>query len=236
MLPRPDEHRVLALMHGQLRDGGVAGLIHGVDEQMVRFAAGVFGNQVIRAVEVERVDLVHLDELEDLHAVGRLRLDLLDLRVLHEDILVFDVLVPLDNLGALDRAVTRRAVQLLAHARVTRAVQLVEAHPFAARRGEQAHRDRDQAKGDIALPDSGGHGTSPSIHSSPSVETVRGAAVGARYPPTILDQTCKYLQPLEIRGWIWLAGQRQPSHSRPAGELALSLKRVQRTNPTLCGR
>src|SRR6185436_1398231 len=96
-------------------------------------------------------------ELEDFHSLAGGGSDLFELLVFDQDVAVLGVLVALDQLRALHRAVAGGAVNVLFDPGVALLVDLVEADPFVPRCYVQAHRHRDHAKTKIALPNRAGH-------------------------------------------------------------------------------
>src|SRR5580765_1850487 len=91
------------------------------------------------------------------HGVGRSRRDLLDLVVVDNYPTILFDLVSLYDFRALDHPLARRAEELLFDSRAAFAVNHVETNPFRTSRREQPHRNRDQAKRYIALPNSRSH-------------------------------------------------------------------------------
>ena len=85
--------------------------------------------EVVRAVEVDRIDLVERDEARDLdraRVVGEL--DRLEVGVLDDDELALRDLPALDDLVRPDLAIVRRAPALLPDRRPALAVELPERH------------------------------------------------------------------------------------------------------------
>src|ERR1700733_15164470 len=154
---RANDDDVLSLVHRELGDSGVAGLFHCVEEKLVGFAAFVFGRDVVRSVEVERVDFIHFYKFQYFHGASGLRLDLVELFFLEEDILVLFVFVALDDFVAGNLALAVWAVQGHANARLADVVELVEADTLGARGGKQPNGDGDQPEGEVALPDRSRH-------------------------------------------------------------------------------
>ncbi len=137
---RAQEYGVFAVMHGEFGDGDELALLQRLGEERIGTAAGFFGNHVIRRLEVHRIDLARLHEFEDLHRLGGLRLDLLDLLRIDDDVFVFAVLVALDDIATVEDLVVRRTNELLLYPMVVGAVKLVEGNAAAARAREQTHR------------------------------------------------------------------------------------------------
>src|SRR5215469_4267094 len=151
------EDGVLAVVHGELGDGDVFAFLEGLGEQRVRAPARFLGKHVIGGIEVDRVDLGFLDELEDLHGLGGLGLDLLDLFGLDDDVLVLAEFVALDDLTAVDDLVLERANVLLLHPLQVGTVEHVEGDALTAGALQAADRKRDQAKGKVPGPNGGRH-------------------------------------------------------------------------------
>src|SRR5262249_56743093 len=100
-------------------------------------------------------------ELEDLHRLGGLGLDLLDLFRLNDHVLVLAVLVSFDDLAAVENLIVEGADELLLHSVVVRAMKLVERDARAPRTGMQTHRHGDKTEGKISRPDGGRHSLCP---------------------------------------------------------------------------
>ena len=143
---------MLAIVHRDLGDAHVAGLLQRVEQQGVRLFAGFVRRHVVGGFEEDRVHLVGLDEFLDLHDLGRRGRDLLDLFVLDHHVAVFFVLVALDDFAARDRLVLGRAVEHLLDPRAVGFVELVEADAFAARRAVQSDWERHQPEGEMPFP------------------------------------------------------------------------------------
>src|SRR5580693_3760730 len=92
---RTQKNRVLAVVHGQLRDGNIFTLFHRLGQQRVWPPAGFIWNHVVGRFEEDRIDLGGLDEFENLHGLGGLGLDLFYFLGLDHYILVLAILVPL---------------------------------------------------------------------------------------------------------------------------------------------
>ena len=135
-----------SVVHGDLRDGYVFAFFQRLGQQRVRAASRFFRHHVIRRLEIHRIDLARLDELEDLHGLGGLRLDLLDLIRLDDDVFVFAELVALDHVAAFHDNAFRLANVLLLEPRFVGAMQHVERNPRAARARKQAHGHGNETK------------------------------------------------------------------------------------------
>ena len=136
---RAQEHRVFAVVHGDLGDGDVFALFERLGEQGVGAAARFLGHHVIRRLEIDGIDVAGLHEFEDLHGLGGLRLDLLDLVGLDDDVFVLAELVALHDVGAVDDLAIRLTNVLLLEPRLVGAMEHVEGNAAAARTRKQAH-------------------------------------------------------------------------------------------------
>src|SRR5260370_3008761 len=149
---RPNGHEVFALMHVKLGDGGVLGFLHCFEKQLVSLFAGIFGSSVIRSVEVERIDLIGLNELQYFHGTRGGRIELVQFLFGEENILIFLVFESLYDFVALDLPIASGAELRLANARVTHLVELVEADALCSRRRKEPDGNRYEAKSEMALP------------------------------------------------------------------------------------
>ena len=153
----PQDHDVLAIVHGDLGHAHTAALPQRFEEQSVGLFAAFIGRHVIGALKVDGVDLVGLHELQDLHHLGGFGRDLLDILIVDDDVFVFLVLVAFDDVAARDGLVFRLAIHHLLDARIIVFVQQVEADGFAAGRAEQFDGKRHQTKSQMSLPNGAGH-------------------------------------------------------------------------------
>ena len=160
--PWPDNHDVFALVHGELRDGSVSGLLHSLHQQLISFHPGVFRREVIGGIEVEWIHLIQFHELQDLHHARRGRLDLVELLFVEQNVLILFVFVALHNLGPFHVAIADGTKQGLLETGMALLVELVETDSFTAGGGNHADGHRNQAKGEVAFPDGRGHVNAPS--------------------------------------------------------------------------
>src|SRR5581483_1920753 len=157
---RTNYHRVLALMHGDLRNGTEAGLAHGFKQQMVRLLASFFRHHKVRCVKVDGIDAFRFDELKDLHVVAGGGRNLLHFFVIDDDVSIFFDFEAFDQLTAFNDPVALRAKRLLLDTASADLMNLVKAYALRTRRREQTDRNGNQSEGDISFPDCGSHNSS----------------------------------------------------------------------------
>ena len=143
---------VLARADHDARDRDPARIDQRVAQQRVCVAAFLLGLEIVRRVEVHRVDLVELDELHDLHRLRGLRAHRLEVVVGHHDVVALLVLVPAHEIGVLHLLVAHAAVALVEDAALVFFVKKIEAQVVAANGREQLHGDRDESEVDRAGP------------------------------------------------------------------------------------
>src|SRR5438445_6335017 len=148
-----------ALAH-EAAKGGLPGLLHRAQQEDVGPARGGLagGCEVVRPVEVHRVDLGRVDEARDLDRLRVVDLhDRVEIGVLDDDELALRHLPALHDLVALDLALVGRAPALLLDRGHALAVQLPEGNvrlPGRRLRGQrEPDRDVDQAEADGSVPD-----------------------------------------------------------------------------------
>ena len=127
---------VLAIVHRHLGQRVVLRFAQRLEQQRVRLLAAFVGRHVVGALQIDRIDVVGLDEFQDLHHLGGLGRDLLDVFVVDLDVVILLVLVALDQFAARHGLVFRLAVDHLPDARMVVFVEQIEADGFAARGAE----------------------------------------------------------------------------------------------------
>ena len=140
------ENGVFAVVHGDFGNGDVFAFFQCLGQQRVGAASGFFRHHVVRGFKVDGVDVGSFHEFENLHGLGGLRLDLLDLVGLDDDVFVFAELVALDHVVAIDNLAIGLANVLLLEPRFVRAVQHVERNARTAGAREKAHRHGDESE------------------------------------------------------------------------------------------
>src|SRR2546430_1190564 len=124
-------------------------------------SSSFLGHHVIRRLEVDRIDIVLLHEFQNLHRLGGLRFDLLDLLRLNYYVFIFSVLISLHNLATLNNPIVIWTIKLLLDAREVITVQHMEGNARTTRTGEKPYRHGNQAEGKIARPNRGRHNFAP---------------------------------------------------------------------------
>ena len=112
---RPQQHRVFAVVHGELGNRDVFSFFQRFAEQRVWTSSGLFGNQIIRGLKVNGIYFFIFYEFEDFHCLRGLGLDLLDLFGFDHHIFALAILISLHNLVALHHFVLGGTNELLLH-------------------------------------------------------------------------------------------------------------------------
>src|SRR6185437_5983144 len=149
-----EQHGPLARGQHETADARLVLALHCLDddaERLVRHLA--VGRQPIGAVEVERVDLVVVDELRNIDDAVALDLDLVELLIGDDDVAPLLELVALEQLLARHRLARGGVGRHHLDARHRAGRQVVEGDLVgAARRGIEPHRAGDQTDPQIAFP------------------------------------------------------------------------------------
>src|SRR5579884_3199516 len=158
-LARPDQAEVLLAPEDERADRCHSRFLHRPQEQDVRppLRLGAGGCQVVRAVEVDRVDVLQPHEAADLDRLRALAGDRLEVGVLDGHVLSFRELPASDELLGADLALVHGAPPLLLDRRAALAVQRAERDVLPLGGDGQSDRDVDQAEADRSVPD-GAHG------------------------------------------------------------------------------
>jgi hypothetical protein len=154
----PKQDQVFAIMHGELRQGGLRGAPQNFVQQRVGLLAGPFRRYIIGCVQVHRIDLRLGHEFQHLHHAGTARSNLGQFALLDDHVAVLFVFVAFDQFVARDRLVFGLAVQDLFDARVVALVELVETDRLGAGGGVETYGKRDEAEGNVTFPDAVPHG------------------------------------------------------------------------------
>ena len=107
-MPRPHGFRLTTYSRPRIASWpsadllGLAQRLAQHDERLLGEVVG--GHDIIGLLEIERVDLVGVDELDELERLLALELDRLDLLVVEQDVVALRHSIALDDLVAVDRA------------------------------------------------------------------------------------------------------------------------------------
>src|SRR5262249_31323154 len=113
---------------------------------LVRLVAALVGTEVLRRLEVDRIDRFERHELVDVDARAGRGLERAQLLVGEADVLALLDLVAADELAPLDDPLVARAPDLLLDARAALAVQQIEGGGLRVGRDVEADGDRDEAE------------------------------------------------------------------------------------------
>ena len=164
--------KILAVAHHELRDPGQAGILERTQQETVDLLAALLGPEVVRACEVDRVDLLVGNEVGDLDRPISLGARCLEVLVLHQDVLAGLELEGLDHLVVRDGLVLELANLLVSDRALVGLVDEVEVQLVLGDRAVQAHRHVDEAEADRARPDRPWHPLS--LPSGGAEKTPRG--------------------------------------------------------------
>ena len=114
---------------------------------------GIGRREVVRAVEVDGVDVLKADEAENRDRLRPRQRDGFEIGLLDEDVLALRELPALDELVGLDVALVNRAPALLLDRRAALAVERAERHVLPLGRESEANGDVDQTKTEGSVPD-----------------------------------------------------------------------------------
>src|SRR5688572_11715872 len=143
----------LALPDGDLGDGDLAGVLERVAQQHVRAGRRAVGLEVVGLLELDRVDLVLVDELQDVDLPPGAQGHLVEVLVGEDDDLAVGQLVALGDVAVLDLFTVDRADPLVLDPSAVGRVDLVEADVLVLGRGVELHADADEAERHSPAPD-----------------------------------------------------------------------------------
>ena len=186
----------LALPDGDLGDRDLAGVLQRVAEQHVGAGRGALGLEVVGLLELDRVDLVLVDELQHLDLAAGAQRQVVEVLVGEDDDLAVGQLVALGDVAVLDLFAVDRADPLVLDPAAVGGVHLVEADVLVLGRGVQLHADADEAER---------HGPAPDrSHAAPS-HRASGQPVASGDPAPGQDHR------IGAGGPPWQVGGRPPS-------------------------
>ena len=160
-----DEHQVLLRPQHEAAERGALAAAHDLEQQLVG-ALGAFavarGQEEIGVVEVDRVDVLEVDEGLDLDRAGLARGGQRELLVGEHDLFAVVELVAVPDLLVGDLAVLVGAEAVRLDRRAVLLVQLVEVHVEVAHGAEELHRHVDQPEAERSAPQRARHHRPPS--------------------------------------------------------------------------
>ena len=149
----PQAAQVLLLPQGYLRDSHALAALERAPQQKEGLLAHRLGLEDVASLEVHRVDAGEIHEPHYLNRVGRRNGQVLEVGLLHYDVLFLGVLVPADRLVQGDVDFVVGAVPLLADAIMAFAMQCDEGDVLALGGRVQLDRDHHHPEADGPLPD-----------------------------------------------------------------------------------
>ena len=133
---------MLLVADDDLRDPDLPCFLEGARQQPVGLLGALGRQEVVRLPEIDRVDLVQVDEVADVDRVGELDVEPVEVLVLQGDIAALLDLEAPDDLVGVDPLTVVPAHLLVGDRRQVLLVEEVEAELLRLRRREHAHRER----------------------------------------------------------------------------------------------
>ena len=158
---RADRGQVLAVSEHEPRHRHLLRVGHRLDQQGVGLLGPLVGPQVVGVVEVDRVDLVEIDEVLDLDRPRLLGVELLELLPGQNDVLLGRDLIALDDLLVGDLLAVGLGHPLVPDARAVARAQLAEAHRLARHGAVQLHGHVQEPEADRSAPNRPSHRSQP---------------------------------------------------------------------------
>src|ERR1700722_1243197 len=149
---RANDDNIFATEHRHFGNSGISGLPHRIEQQIIGSHATLIRLGVIRAFEVDRINLLALYKTQDFHRSRRLGFDLFELLFREQEILTLLVLVAFNYLRAIHELFARGTIGRLLDAAAARRVNLIEADSFGPRRRFERNRNRDKSESKETLP------------------------------------------------------------------------------------
>jgi hypothetical protein len=143
---------VLLVAENESRDGDLARVLHGLDEEGVGALGALVGPEVVGLLEVDRVDVVEIDEVLDLDRAGLLGVQLGELVAAEHHVLVRRVLVSLHDLLVGDLLAVGLGDALVPDPGAIALPELTEAHSLLGDGAVELHRHVEQPKADRTAP------------------------------------------------------------------------------------
>ena len=145
--------QVLLLADHDLRDRHLPRLVERFREQPVRLLGAVLGHEVIRLPEVDRVDLVEIDEVADVDRVRELDVEAVDVLVGQLDVPALLDLEPANDVLGVDVLAGVLSDLVVADWHQVVLVEKVKLQLLRLRGRVHLHRDADEAERDRPAPD-----------------------------------------------------------------------------------
>ena len=206
------------LLLGAQHDAGdrhLAGLAHRLEQQAVGLPRALVGDEVVRVVVEDRVDVLEVDEVLDVDRAGLLGGDRVELLGRDHDVALLGQLEALDDLLVRDLLVGHGVHALLGDAVARVGVELVEADGLARDRRVELDGHVDEPEGDRAAPDRPWHRPIVTKRRRPHAELRRARRADPRARTSASRRSTR----------SWRAGSRPPAArrsraGRPAGPRA----------------
>ena len=144
-------------MPGELSDAEVTGPAEGFEEQGVGLLPGRFRNDIIRRVQIDRIDRGRWHELQHFHDPAARGQDLIELSLLDDHVAIFLVFEAFDQFRACDGLILGVAIEDLFDARVIALMKLVEADGLTAGGRIELDGKLNHPEADVALPNADCH-------------------------------------------------------------------------------
>ena len=173
---RADRGQMLLVAEHEAGDRDLARLLHRLHEQRVGARGALVGTEVVGLLEVDRVDVVEIDEVLDLDRAGPLRVELGELVAAQDHVLVGRVLVALDDLLVGDLLAVGLGDPLVLDPRAVALTELAEAHGLLGDRAVELHGHVEQPEADRSTPYRPSHAQSPRSESFDIPEVTPGRA------------------------------------------------------------
>jgi hypothetical protein len=148
---------VLFVPDHDLRDPHLSGLLERPNEELVRLFRAVLRRKVVRLAEVDRIDLLEVDEIADIDRLRQLDVEAIEILVLERHVLALLDLEAADDVVRVDLLAGVAPDLLVADRLQVLLVEEVEPELLRLGRAEHPHGHADEAEGDRSAPDRTGH-------------------------------------------------------------------------------
>src|SRR5256714_872264 len=206
---------MLLVADDDLGDGDLPRLLERPDEQPVRLLGALLRLEVVGLAEVDRVDLVQVDEVADVDRPRQLDVEPVEVLVLERDEAALIDLEAADDVVAVDVLAAVAAHLVVADRLQVALVQEVEPELLRLGRADHSHRHADEPKRDRAAPDRPWHGRFPTPHRAPpsgSGTTASTTPSSRQWPASGLNAAAAFLAS---------PASRQRIAAQPSGEMTV---------------